>query len=231
MGKVKTIVKAKKVKFTAGCITDFQCPKDKAQAFLWCDNPVGLAVRATAKGAKSYIFQTKVKGQSMRVTIGDVRMWSISAAQAEARRLQVLIDNDNDPCQVKADAEASKKAAKLAKEAQAAARVIQEARESVTLGKAWLEYIAARKLQWGEAHHHDHIKAMQAGGKQRTRSPKLTTPGTLASLAAVRLVDLTPEVLAEWAEVEGVKRPTRPRPPGAAFIESVFILVRQTPHL
>ncbi len=211
MGKVKTIVKAVKVKLTAGRITDFQCPKDKAQAFLWCDDPAGLAVRATVKGAKSYIFQTKVKGQSMRVTIGDVSVWSISAAQAEARRLQIQIDQGNDPRQVKADNEANKKAAKLAKEAQAAALVMQEARESVTLGMAWLEYIAARKLLWSEAHHHDHIKAMQAGGKQRTRSPKLTMPGTLASLAAVRLVDLTPDRLAEWAKVESTKRPTRAR--------------------
>lgn len=211
MGKVKTIVKAVKVKLTAGRITDFQCPKDKAQAFLWCDDPVGLAVRATAKGAKSYIFQTKVKGQSMRVTIGDVRMWSISAAQAEARRLQVLIDNDNDPRQVKAEKAEAKETARLAKEVAAAALVTQKAREAVTLGMAWPEYIAARKLQWSEAHHHDHIKAMQAGGKQRTRSPKLTTPGTLASLTTVRLIDLTPEALAEWAKVEGVKRPTRAR--------------------
>jgi hypothetical protein len=88
----KTIVKAAKVKFTAGRITGFQCPKDKQQAFLWCDDPLGLAVRATSNGAKSYIFQAKVKGQSMRVTIGDVSVWGIAAAQVEARRLQTLID-------------------------------------------------------------------------------------------------------------------------------------------
>lgn len=132
----KLIIKAVRVKLTAGRITDFQCPKDKAQAFLWCDDPAGLAVRATAKGAKSYIFQSKVNGQSMRVTIGDVSVWSISAAQAEARRLQVQIDQGNDPRQVKADNEASKKAAKLTKEAQAAALVMQEARESVTVAEA-----------------------------------------------------------------------------------------------
>jgi integrase len=52
---------------------------------------------------------------------------------------------------------------------------------------------------------------MQAGGQKRTRSPKLTEPGPLASLADVRLIDLTTERVDEWARIEAVKRPTRAR--------------------
>ena len=89
------IIKAKKVKLTAGRIAGFECPKDKAQAFLWSDDPSGLAVRVTAAGSKSYIYQAKVKGQSMRVTIGDVNMWGIKEAETEARRLQTVIDTGN----------------------------------------------------------------------------------------------------------------------------------------
>ena len=211
MAKVKLIVKAGKVKLTAGRIADFQCPKDKAQAFLWCEEVKGLAVRATTGGAKSYIFQAKISGQSMRVTIGDVSVWSIADAQKEARRLQTLIDQGNDPRQVKADKVAAKEAVKLAKEAAAAALVMQETRESVTLGMAWPEYITARAPFWSELHRRDHIHAMQTGGVKRTRSHKLTEPGTLASLATVRLVDLTPELITEWAKTEAVKRPTAAR--------------------
>ncbi|WP_239235200.1 Arm DNA-binding domain-containing protein [Candidatus Nitrotoga sp. BS] len=72
-----------------------------ALSFLWCDEPLGLVVRATAAGTKSYIYQAKVNGQSMRVTIGKVTAWSIPAAQEEARRLQVQIDLGHDPRQVK----------------------------------------------------------------------------------------------------------------------------------
>ena len=97
------IVKVEKVNLTAGRIAGFECPKDKLQAFLWCDDPQGLAVRATASGAKSFIFQSKVKGQSMRVTIGNVNVWSIGAAQKEARRLQTVIDQGDDPRIVKAE--------------------------------------------------------------------------------------------------------------------------------
>jgi integrase len=39
----------------------------------------------------------------------------------------------------------------------------------------------------------------------------LTVPGALASLATVRLIDMTPERVEEWAEVETLKRPTRAR--------------------
>ena len=201
-----------KVKLTAGRIAAFKCEDSKAQAFLWCNETPGLAVRATPNSTKKgYIFQSKVKGQSMRVTIGSVSVWSIPEAQAEARRLQVLIDNGDDPRQVKADKQTAKEAAKQAKEAEAAALVMQEARESVTVGMAWSEYIAARKPKWSESHYRDHEKDMHPGGALRSRSTELTKPGTLASLATIRLIDLTPERVQEWAAVEAEKRPTRAR--------------------
>ena len=208
------IVKAAKVKLTAGRIADLHCPKDKTRAYLWCEEVKGLGIIATVAGAKSYIFQAKVKGKSMRLTIGDVGAWSIAKAQAEARRLQTVIDQGDDPRQVKADAAA-------AKEVKAAALVIQEARETVTLGMAWPEYIATMKPAWGALHLRDHIKAMQAGGEKRTRSHKLTAPGALASLAKVRLIDLTPEMMTEWAKVEGAKRPARAR--NARTLLSTFL--------
>lgn len=221
MAKVKEIIKAEKVKLTAGRIAGFECPRDKPQTFLWSNDPLGLAVRAYPSGAKAFIFQAKVKGQTMRLTIGDVKAWGIAKAEAEARRLQTLIDQGNDPRQVRADKEATLQAAKLAKEAKAAALVMQVARETVSLGMAWLVYIAAMKSAWGALHLHDHVKAMQTGGEKRKRSHKLTEPGTLASLATVRLIDLTPELMTEWAKVEGVKRPARAR--NARTLLSTFL--------
>ena len=201
-----------KVKFTAGRIAALKCDESKAQAFLWCNEVPGLGIRVTPNSsAKGYIFQSKVKGQSMRVTIGKVSMWSIPEAQAEARRLQIMIDNGDDPRQVKTDKESAKIKAKAVKESEAAALVMQEARESVTVGNAWIEYIAARKPYWSESHYHDHEKDMHLGGAVRSRSTELTKPGTLASLANVRLIDMTSERIEEWAAVETLTRPTRAR--------------------
>jgi len=213
MARVIEIVKAKKVSLTAGRIAAFQCDEGKAQAFLWCDDPLGLAVRATAAGTKSFIFQAKVSGQSMRVTIGDVRAWSIAAAKDEARRLQVLIDSGNDPRQVIADKQAAKDAAQAEQEA-------QQTRETVTAADAWQEYIKERsaamsdgKPVWGDKHKAHHSYFVQAGGAKRTRGrrpgePATTRPGILVPLMTMRLIDLDAKAIAAWVEKESARAPT-----------------------
>ncbi|SFI96491.1 integrase arm-type DNA-binding domain-containing protein [Nitrosomonas sp. Nm34] len=163
-----------KIKLTAGRISSFQCPSGKPQAFLWCNEVHGLGVRATPNSQrKRYIFQSKVKNQSMRVTIGDVSMWSIPEAQAEARRLQILIDQGYDPREVKAQNEATR-------EAELAAQKLKEKRESITLGTAWIEYIEERKLLWSDRHYKDYITLMHSGSEALRRGNGLTVPGELA---------------------------------------------------
>ncbi|HUX64782.1 tyrosine-type recombinase/integrase [Sulfuricella sp.] len=203
-----------KVKLTAGRIAGFQCDEGKSQAFLWCAEVPGLGVRATAAStAKRYIFQAKVKGQSMRVTIGKVSAWSIDEAQVEARRLQRLIDNGNDPRQVKADIEA-------AQDAEAAALVQKQVSESVTVAEAWKVYIADRtasivdgKPEWGERHKAHHEYFVQAGGVKRTRGRrpnerKTTRPGMLVPLMSLRLADLDAKAVGAWMEKEVKQAPT-----------------------
>lgn len=195
-----------KVKLTVGRVEKFQCDEGKKQAFLWCVEVPGLGVRATAGSTeKRYIFQAKVRKVSVRVTIGRVSVWSIPEAQMEARKLQILIDQGNDPRQVKADDEAEK-------EARASALAMLEVRESVTVITAWNEYVAERKPYWSTLHHHDHVRAMHAGGEKRVRSNReFTEPGILATFALVRLVDLTSELVEEWSRYETTRRPTRAR--------------------
>jgi integrase len=195
-----------KVKLTAGRIERFHCPKDREQAFLWCAEAPGLGVRATAgSDRKRYIFQAKVKGKTMRVTIGDVGAWSIADAQKEARTLKVTIDQGDDPRKIEAEKQATDKA----KAAEAEQRNF---RESVTLHTAWGEYLADRRPHWSERHYRDHVADMHLGGEKRTRSKDpLTIPGTLAALANIRLIDITPVLIEEWAKRESVQRPTRAR--------------------
>lgn len=103
-----------KVNFTAARVDAHHCPEGKSQAFLWDAVSPGLGLRATAGGAKSYIFQGKIHGQTIRLTIGDPRSWTIGKAQEEARRLQILIDADQDPREVKAEQRASYEARQAA---------------------------------------------------------------------------------------------------------------------
>jgi integrase len=208
-----------KVKLTAGRVTDFQCPEDKAQAFLWCADVQGLAVRAT-KGSirKRFVFESKVKGKTMRKTIGEVAVWSIAEAQAEARRLQVELDNGNDPRQQERDRQTSETAKLEAVKQAAVARQLQDKLEAVTFGKAWTEYIAERKLakegkenSWSTRHYNDHVKLVHLGGIKRQRSEKLTEAAPLASFWSERLVDITSDRVNDWADVEASRRPTQAR--------------------
>lgn len=208
-----------KVKLTAGRVADFQCPEGKAQAFLWCNEVQGLAVRATTGSSrKRYIFETKVKLKTMRKTIGEVGVWGIADAQAEARRLQVEIDSGYDPRQQEKDKEAAKVNELKANKEAVAALKLQDVRESVTMGKVWLEYIAERKeakegkeKSWSDRHYNDHVKMVHAGGVQRKRSKKLTEAAPLASLVGIRLIDITADQVTEWANTESNKRPTQAR--------------------
>lgn len=200
--------------FTSERVASFKCKPGAKQSIFWDGKTPGLGLRVTASGAKSYIFQTELHGKTLRLTIGDQRAWSISEAQEEANRLKVKTDQGIDPRQEAAEEKAAKQAAEETKKA-------QKARETVTVAKAWNEYIEAMQSTWGKLHLHDHMRAMQSGGEKRTRSNKLTEPGTLASLATVRLIDLTNERLIAWAKAEGTKRPARAR--NARTLLSTFL--------
>jgi hypothetical protein len=81
-----------RVSFIAKRVGEFYCPPDREQAFMWDEGVAGLGLRATANGAKAYIFQSVLGGKTLRSTIGSPSNWSIKDAQAEARRLQTPID-------------------------------------------------------------------------------------------------------------------------------------------
>lgn len=204
----------KRENFTAARVAKFECAPGKKQSIYWDGKTPGLGLRVTAAGSKSYIFETRLNGKTIRMTIGDPRHWPIAEAQAEAARLKVMTDQGIDPRQVIAEQVA-------AKEAKEAAKREQEARETVTVSMAWDDYVAAMMPAWGKLHLRDHYAAMQAGGEKRLRSHKLTEPGALASLAKVRLIDLTPALMTEWAKVEGAKRPARAR--NARTLLSTFL--------
>ena len=191
-----------KVKFTAGRVAGFKCELGKNQSFFWCDTVPGLAVRVTSNGAKSYIFQAKVNGKTMRSTIGSVQAWGIDAAQAEARRLQILIDQGDDPRQVAADKQAAAETKR--EEAQHA--------EAPAL-EIWQTYIEARTPRWSARSLIDHQKLTATGGEPKTRGRKkgesaTTIPGILRPLLALPLAKIDADHVRAWLKDE-TNRPTQ----------------------
>jgi integrase len=197
--------------FTAPRVDEFKCATGKKQSIFWDGKTPCLGLRVTAAGSKAYIFETSLEGKTMRLTIGSPKTWNLDAAQAEARRLKVIVDSGRDPRQVKAAGLEAEQAERDAKQAAQTAMETQQTRESVTLGMVWPEYVAERLPQWSERHIFDHTRMLQTGGEKRAKSVELTKPGPLASLANIRLVDLTTERLEAWAKVETLTRPTRAR--------------------
>lgn len=199
-----------KANLTAGRVNNFKCDEGKAQDFLWCIDVSGLAVRATPNSIENrYIFQAKVKGKTMRVTIGKVSAWSIEAAKAEARRLQVEIDKGNDPRQQAADKEAAEAARLKAERDEEVAKQLKDKRDSLTLGMVWPLYIEARRKRWSEWSIRDHENIARVGGLQKKRGKGLTEDAPLASLLNVKLSDLNGQRIAEWMTKEAETRPTR----------------------
>lgn len=113
-----------RVSLTAGRIKGFPLCTPGNQAFLWDTDVRQLAVRSTG-ATKAFVFKSTIKGASLRLTIGDVRDWSIGKAREEARTLQTLIDQGIDPREVRKQQEAEK-AATAARSATSLSDAIKE---------------------------------------------------------------------------------------------------------
>jgi integrase len=189
-----------KVSFTAQRVLGFECPPGKTQSIFRDAKTPGLAVRVTANGARSYIFESRLFGKTLRITIGSVKAWPLGQAQAEAARLRTLVDQRKDPRQERKN---------LHSEAEAVQR--EAKRQSVTLGEAWSVYIEERRPHWSALHYRDHIDLSRPGGEVKKRGKGLTEPGPLASLLARKLGEVTPDALNEWMRTEAKQRPSRTR--------------------
>ena len=192
-----------RINFTTGRLTAFTCPQDKAQAFIWDTGVIGLGVRATPRGAPSYIFQREFQGKSPRITIGAVAGWTISKARERAREMQRDIDQGRDPRLVKAERQA----------ADAATFHAAKAAES-TVGEVWKLYLDDRKPIWGARHHDDHLRLAKAGGekaKRGTRGRGVTIAGPLHSLMGLRLANVKAPVVEAWAAEEAKTRQSSAR--------------------
>lgn len=200
---------SERVKLTAGRVQDFTGPAGDGQVFKWDSEAPGLAVRATAT-SKSYVFQGKLRGATIRITIGNVKSWLLDnaapdqpGARQEARRLQTLIDRGIDP--------------RVAKVEQAAAQEAKRAemiRRDVTVAEAWAAYLEDRRPHWGERHYDNHAALAKPGGVIRTRGrrpgePDTTLPGPIHSLLSLLLTDLTDEMVKNWLRQEVAKGPTQ----------------------
>ena len=181
--------------FTVGRLATIGCPVGKDQAFYWDTRQPGLGVRMTVAGSKAYVFQSKLRGKTIRRTIGDIAVWDIQQARSEARRLKQFVDQGRHP-----DEEVR------ALRVQAEARDHTTRREGATLRQAWLEYLEVIHSSRSARYYRDHLVLSQDGGLQHKVGPRVTIAGPLSALMSTRLVDLTPRLIASWLRKESETR-------------------------
>lgn len=183
---------------TTGLIERLTCPPTKQQGFLRDTKAPSLRVRVTANGSKSFVFEAKLNGKTIRSTIGDVRAWSIPDARSRANALRVTVDTGIDP----REAERQQQAARDAQN-------VFNAQQATTTAEAWACYLKERRPHWSERHYKDHLEKSAAGGTDGRRGK--TLPGPLHSLMQLPLRDLTSQVIDAWAKEQAITRPTSAR--------------------
>lgn len=186
-----------KQSFTAARVDSFACESGKQQTIHWDAKTPGLGLRVTAAGTRAYVFESRLFGKTIRVTIGDARAWDLGKARIEASRLKTQIDEGKDPREVRASQRAAHEA-----------RQVEARRKDVTFGEAWDVYVETRRPFWGELHYRDHLQHGSVGGQPRKSGPGTRKEGPLASLRPVKLSDMTGKCVSEWLRSQSSERPT-----------------------
>ncbi|WP_080418961.1 tyrosine-type recombinase/integrase [Burkholderia ubonensis] len=202
-----------KENFTIERIAGYRCAPGRQQTIYWDKKQQGLGLRVTASGVKAYVFEGRLFGKTVRITIGSPDAWLLErytaidsttgerierpGARQEAARLKALMDRGIDPREEKAEQRAAHEARKL-----------DTLRQNSTVFEAWSVYLNAHRGTWSDRHYYDHEKLAQAGGLPWKRGNGTTIPGPLASLMPLKLSDLNAERVATWLETEAESRPT-----------------------
>ncbi len=207
--------------FTAGVLRALNCPRNRQQAIYWDAKQPGLGLRVTKAGTKSYIFETRINGRTMRVTIGSPQAWPLNTqwrmdsasgeriehrrgAREEAAHLKTLTDQGRDPRELERKRREEAEAARIRAEAEAV-------RDALCVREAWDAYLAHHRKHWGSRHMADHVNLSHAGGLKKKRGASATVQGVLYPLMKARMIDITADLLAVWQAEQAEIRPNSAR--------------------
>jgi len=198
--------------FTVTRIADFKCAEGKKQSIFWDGKTSGLGLRVTATGTKSYIFETSINKKTIRITIGDISTYTISAAQKIATDYKSQTDQGIDPRRVaieKLDAEqAARDAKELARTAQLQLEAIERDKRELIARDVWDAYLAVPHPKWGAQYRADHNTVAHIGGEPCKVGDKLTKAAPLSFLLCKPLHEITAPVVHDWLANECITRPT-----------------------
>jgi integrase len=204
-----------RVNLTPDRIRKLASEDGKSQSFLWDETVRNLAVRVTASGVKSFVFEAKLDRQNIRITLGDALTMPLTSkgggkgmqagAREVATRYKAMVDEGHDPRQViKANIREHRKARSL------------EQLKTMPALEAWKHYLEDNTDRWGARHLADHIEMAKKGGERFTRGSRInktgiTREGILRKVLELPLAEINREVVEELIKENKAKRPTRTR--------------------
>ncbi|MCP3930568.1 MAG: integrase family protein [Bacteroidetes bacterium] len=187
---------ARKIRLTPQRINSLAHP-EKGKSFLWDEACPGLAVLASPK-KKNYIYEGRVKGKTLRKTIGSVKSWTVEDARKKATEFRLMTNQGIDP-RVEEKINSAKQEKKR----------IEANRKEITVADIWPIYLEERRPHWSERHYLDHTRVAHLGGAPKKHGNKKTVPGAMAELMPLRLSDLTSERVKKWISKESKVRGTQ----------------------
>jgi len=196
---------ADRIRLTLKRISDLPHPAT-GKSFLWDTDTPTLAVLASPK-RKNYVFESRLNGRTVRITIGDVDTFTLEGARIEANRLKAMVNQGVDPREQKRQVVAEQEATKAERERKES----EENIKAVAVSDAWTAYLEERRPYWGDLHYQDHIRLAQIGGGAAKIGKRIKKPGPLAPLMSLSLADLTSTSIEAWLQTEIADRPTQTR--------------------
>lgn len=192
-----------RVRLTASRVESFKCRPGKSQDFLWDTESPALVLRVTPTGRKTFAFEGRLNGETIRMGIGAVADWTLDKARQRASEQKMLVDTGRDPREVERSRQAEVTAQRAFEQAQA-----------ISVAEAWKVYLEERRPYWGKTHYLSHLEKASPGGvpsRRRGMTGQVTKPGPLAPLMPLALKELTSTAIESWATREGGLRPTSAR--------------------
>ena len=195
---------ATRIRLTPERIRTAQAIEGKQTILRDAEQP-GLGLRITPAGAKAFIYQGKLAGDVVRMTLGDTKTLTLSEARDKAATLRKELREGRDPRIIKKERTAADVAAR--------AKLKNDAAPAL---EAWAAYIENRAPRWSERHCSDHKEMSREGGAPITRGRRpgmsdRAEPGILRPLLELPLNEITRDRVTLWRDDEAPRRPTRTR--------------------
>ena len=185
-------------KFTTTRLTQSICPPEKDYVIYWDELVKGLGLKTYTSSKKSFLFQTRLGGKVIKISIGSFPTCTIDQARQKAKELDIMCSNGVDP--------RLEKKRLIERNEQ---EIKQSKRNKLLFKDVWEDYLAANKLRWRERTYKDHIRL--ASGKNEIKIGKkssLSKPQPVYALLDLPLSELSSIILKEWLDKENETRPT-----------------------